>query len=149
MIYSSANFLDLRVTVKPVVQSDEYKSLFPYFPHSKDLNFHYSDIGYDYGGNYRGRNQFTDLLDEDHSADQRIVWYMMQDSIDSKDDPTLLDPRSIKICGSDSDITWSSVFSLIKTPVKASAEEANVYMNASSFKEAGVCEEDIPTILDA
>ena len=69
------------VTVQPVVQSDEYKSLFPYFPHSKDLDFHY-------GGNYCGRNQFTDLLDEDHSADQRIVRYMMQDSIDSKDDPT-------------------------------------------------------------
>ena len=76
------------VTVQPVVQSDKFKSLFPYFPHSKDLDFYYSDIGYDYGGNYCGRNQFTDLLDEDHSADQRIVRYMMQDSIDSKDDPT-------------------------------------------------------------
>ena len=27
-------------------------------------------------------------------------------------------------------------------------EEANVYMNASSLEEAGVCEEDIPTILN-
>jgi hypothetical protein len=130
LVFSSAKLLDLRVTVKPVVEGDEYKSVLPYFPHKNDL---YESCYYD----------------DDH---KEYEWNMMQESIDSKDDPTLLDPDCIKICGSDQDIAWSSVFNLIETPVKASAEmleEANAYMYVSSLEKAGVCKEDIPIILDA
>ena len=98
-------------------------------------------------------NPFTELLDEDSCDFHQVYeWDMMQYSICTKDHPTLLDPDNIKICGSDREVTWSSVFNYIKTPVRASAEmleEANVRMDASSLEEAGVCKEDIPILLGA
>ena len=143
MIFSSAKLLDLRVTVKPVIKGSEYKSLLPYFLHKMDDGFN---------GECEC-NPFTELLDEDSCDFHQVYeWDMMQYSICTKDHPTLLDPDNIKICGSDREVTWSSVFNYIKTPVRASAEmleEANVRMDASSLEEAGVCKEDIPILLGA
>ena len=144
LIFSSAKLLDLRVTVKPVVKGTAYKSLLPYFPHKMGEGFSYD--GYE-------KRSFTELLKNDGiEFSQAYEWHLMQYSIDTKAYPTLLDPGSIKVCGSDEELTWSSVFDFIKTPVRASAEmleEADVCMDAYSLEEAGVCKEDIPIILDA
>ena len=141
LIFSSAKLLDLRVTVKPVVKGSEYISLLPYFP-LNDCYFY----------DFEEDNPFTELLNEDDSQFQVYEWYMMQDSIGTEDHPTLLDPGSVRVCGSDEELTWSSVFDFIKTPVRASAEmleEADACMDASSLEEAGVCKEEIPIILNA
>ena len=138
LIFSSARLLDLRATVKPVVKGEEYTSLLPYFPHRMGQSYGYESE----------KSRFTKLLDD--GGFQMYEWDVMQDSIDSKDDPTLLAPDSIKICGRET--TWSSAFDFIKTPVKVSAEmldEAEADMDKNSLMKAGVCEEDIPIILDA
>ena len=110
LIFSSAKLLDLRVTVKPVVKGSEYKSLLPYFPRK--------------------------ILDDDFYEDctlQKCEWYMMQYSIGTEDNPTLLDPGSIKVCGSDR-TECSFLYNFIKIPKRASDE---------------ICKEDIPVFLDA
>ena len=130
------------MTVKPVVKGSEYISLLPYFPLNDSYFYEFE----------KEDNPFTELLNEDDSQSQVYEWYMMQDSIGTEDHPTLLDPGSVRVCGSDEELTWSSVFNFINTPVRASAEmleKANAYMDASSLEEAGVCKEEIPIILDA
>jgi hypothetical protein len=90
---------------------------------------------------------------EDDGLDIPVEWGVMQYSTGTNQHhPTELDSDSIKVCGSDREITWSSVYNFIKTPVRASAEmleEADVDMDASSLEKAGVCKEDIPILLDA
>ena len=143
LIFSSAKLLDLRVTVKPVVEGTGYgyTTLLPYFPPETGTG------GYE---NFDNSN-YPHLPDA--SAFERLKWDTMLDSmrISSKDDPVLLAPGSVKICGVEP--SWNSVFSLIKAPIKATPEmleeaDACIY-DESSLKVAGVCEEDIPIILDA
>jgi hypothetical protein len=150
LIFSSAKLLDLRVTVKPIAKGSEYKSLLPFFPLIMCEGLSYD--GYE-------KNPFPELIDTDCNFDQVYEWYVMQCSIGGysyKDHPKLLEPDSVKFCGSDREMTWSSVFEFIKTPVRVSAEmleEAGVrindYMHSSSLEKAGVCKKDIPILLDA
>ena len=142
LIFSSAKLLDLRATVKPVVKGKDYTSLLPYFPNrvGQAHGYELDDL------------KFTNLLDEESWHFQMYVWYVMRDSIGRYDDPILLAPGSVEICGSQRETSWRSVFDYIKTPVKATAEmleEANVDMDKRSLKKAGVCEEDVSIILDA
>jgi hypothetical protein len=94
------------------------------FPHKMDDG---AMLGEGYAIGY-GNNPFSELLDEDDCDPQRCEWYMMQYSIGSKDDPTLLEPGSIRFCSSNRKITWSYVFDFIKTPVRASAFCLKTYM---------------------
>ena len=136
LIFSTAKMLNLRVTVKPIVEGDEYTSLLPYFPCCKGLHFRAGD-----------RN-FCDEFDV--SDLQSLQWDVILYSIDSQDAPIVIPPDSIKICHGGPD--WDAAFSLIRAPIKttlAMLEEADAYMNKVSLQKAGVDKEDIPIILDA
>ena len=125
LIFSSAKLLDLRATVKPVVKGSEYKSLLPYFPHKVGEGFSYDGCE---------ENPFTELIDENWCGLFQVYeWYTMQYSTSTKDHPILLDPGSIKICGSDG-TECNFVYNFIKIPNRASQE---------------MCKEDIPVLLDA
>ena len=140
LIYSSAKLLDLRVTVKPVVKGQEnYTSLLPYFPHKK---------GWSYCDDRRDP-RFSHLLDDD-SMFQQNEWKVVLGSIARNDIPILLAPGSVKICSREP--SWSSVFSFIKAPIKATPEmleKAGANMKRDSLEKAGVCKEDISVIFDA
>ena len=146
LIFSTANMLNLKVTIKPVSPrasrpwSDwpDYTSLLPYFPCSTDMHYRVDD----------GDGEFCDKFDVDTPESAR--WEMILDAIDSKDVPIVVPSDSIKICGGGP--SWSAVFSLIRAPIKATPkmlEESDAYMSKDSLQKAGVCKEDIPVILNA
>ena len=145
MIFFSAKLLDLRVTIKPVVEATDritYTTLLPYFP---------SEMG-DASGMEGCDDDSSYPHLPDASPSEKLRWNVMLTSMQNyrRDNPVLLAPGSVKICSAEP--SWKSVFSLIKAPVKATPEmleEANAFLHESSLKEAGVCEEDIPIILNA
>ena len=136
LIFSSAKMLNLRVTVKPIVEGDEYTSLLPYFPCSTGLHY------------IPGDRTFCDEFDVDDL--QSLQWDVILYSMHSQDDPIVLPPDGIKICHGGP--SWDTAFNLIRAPIKtivAMLEDADTYMSENSLQKAGVDKEDIPVILDA
>lgn len=84
---------------------------------------------------------------------------MILDAVGSEDSqPIVLPADSIKDCSRGKRWSWSAVFNLIKAPIKTTLEmleEAGIDMNKLEktdedlLQEVGVCQEDIPVILDA
>ena len=147
LIFSTAIMLNLRVTVKPISEGcGEYTSLLPYFPCSMWRHYRVDDWC---------DGEFCDKFDV--KILQSTRWQMILDAIGSEDgQPIVIPADSIKDCSGG--ISWSAVFNLIKAPIKTTLEmleEACTDMgyleeiDEDLLQEVGVCQEDIPVILDA
>jgi hypothetical protein len=96
LIFSTANILNLRVTIKPISQGYDYTSLLPYFP-CYSWRHYRVDEGSD--------EKFCDEFDVNVIVSAR--WQILLDAMDSEDDePIVLPADSIK--NFSGGICWSS-----------------------------------------